>query len=66
MSAVLQKELSKDIFENRLPQVLESLNMTLKSCGGKYFAANKVKNFSMVICLILNERLNNMVHIYVL
>ena len=48
MSAVLQKELSKDIFENRLPQVLESLNMTLKSRGGKYFAVNKVKNFSMV------------------
>lgn len=44
LSCVLQKEMNKDIFENRLPQTLESLNKTLKSRGGKYFGENKVKH----------------------
>ena len=43
LSCALQKEMSTDIFENRLPQTLESLNKTLKSRGGKHFAENKVK-----------------------
>ena len=65
MSAALQKDLSKDFFENRLPQVLESLNKTLKSRGGKYFAANKVKNLPMAACIIiqLNKEINSVLYI---
>ena len=46
-SCALQKEMNKDMFENRLPRTLESLNKTLVARGGKYFVENKVKDLTV-------------------